>query len=60
MHYRLSTLLTVLAIAPPVMAGWWLIISKETMSFVIALVVCLLICIAAIGPILVAWSKHRN
>jgi len=61
MRYRLRTLLIVLALAPPVLAGWWLNISKNTDRLsVIALIVCLLIGFGAAIPVLVAWTRQRN
>jgi hypothetical protein len=58
-RYRLRTLLIVLAIGPPVLAGWWLEMSRSTASM-IAILVCVLIGLISVGPILVAWNKQRS
>jgi hypothetical protein len=61
MQYHLRTLLIVLALGPPVLAGWWLIISRDPdLPSIIALIICLLIGAGAAGPILFARHKQRS
>ena len=60
-RYTLRTLLILLAIGPPVGAGWWLIISRNPDPIsAIAFLVCLLIGAIAAGPILITWAKENH
>jgi hypothetical protein len=60
MQFRLRTLLILLAVLPPALAGWWFHVANMDRRSFVVLLVCLLVGIAAAGPILVMRPRRRD